>query len=246
MTETVISDDSIREYFNNKGEAIWKQLETTVFTDTENLIGRGQTARIKRFDLATDDLEVPSSLAIKYLVTPTEKTLSVSGEHDLIREVERIQRIEQDESAHTEPINYMRVPHPYFYHRHGKIQCYGMEEIDGINLLQATRGENGIEEYDSSYKEDFLRSLHGVNRENLMEEIDRFFDTMHKTCLHGDMKPANMMISREGKFYVIDFGQSVLATDVDEKSTPAFENLKDEEKMQAKMAVRNFLTTLGL
>jgi serine/threonine protein kinase len=183
---------------------------------------------------------MPSSVAIKYLVTPTSKTLSASGEHDLIEEVGQLQKIEEAESSQHEQMQYMRVPHPYFYYQKGKTQCYAMEVIDGINLLEGmeNRYPAGLS------KEEMRDSLKDLDQEILMSEVDQFLDTMHTICIHGDVKPANFMVSREGKFYMIDFGQSTLAINVDEKSGPAFENLKDEEKKNAKQAIRYFLDAL--
>jgi tRNA A-37 threonylcarbamoyl transferase component Bud32 len=239
--ESEISEPLMRDYFNEHSEAVWKALETNVFSDADNLLGAGITARIKRFALKDIDENAPiDTLAIKYLVSPTEKTLSVTGEHDLIREVERIQKIEAAEKQDAESTKHIRVPHPYFYYRNGKIQCYGMEEIDGVNLEQGTSDCY----HDSKVKDDIRSALAGLDREALMIEVDRFFDAMHTVCLHGDIKPANMMVSRTGQFYVIDFGQSVLANDIDEKSQDAFENLKDDEKKSAKLAVRYFLDSL--
>ena len=240
--ESLVSEPSLHEYFNKHSEEIWKALETHVFTDTDNRLGKGQTARVKRFTMNEIGEEAPiESMAIKYLVTPTEKTLSVSGEHDLIREVERIQKIEQAEMAAVNPTHFIRVPHPYFYYRSGKIQCYGMEEIHGIDLDD----RNNELSQKPELKARFQEMLSNVDRQELMDEIDRFFDTMHEICLHGDVKPANIMVSMTGQFYVIDFGQSVLANNIDEKSGPAFENLKDEEKLNAKQAIRTFLDGLN-
>ncbi len=239
--ESEVSEPTLKEYFDTNSKAVWKALETNVFNDTENLLGSGTTARIQRFKLGEIDANAPvETLAIKYLISPTDKTLSVSGEHDLIREVERIEKIEKAEKANIHPTEYIRVPHPYFYYRNGKTQCYGMEEIEGVNLEQGTDGRFP----DSEMKESIKKALSGVDREAFMEEVDRFFDTMHEICLHGDVKPKNLMISRTGQFYVIDFGQSVLASDVDDKSREAFDNIKDDEKKNAKLAFRYFLDSL--
>ncbi len=51
VRESVVSDEGIKAYFESHEEEIWKHLETDVFSDTDNFLGRGQTARIKRFEL---------------------------------------------------------------------------------------------------------------------------------------------------------------------------------------------------
>lgn len=237
--EAVVSDAGIRDYFSEHAEEVWEALETDVFTDTDNLLGFGQTARIKRFVLNDTGRGQEVPLAIKYLVTPTEKTLSASGEHDLILEVERMFKIEQAEAEHAHEVPHVRVPHPYFHYQRSKIQCYGMELIDGINLAEGISGD-----YEENVRSELRATLAGIDRQALLHEVDIFFDTMHGVCLHGDIKPANLMVSREGKFYVIDFGQSVLANDIDDKAREAFDTLKDDEKVKAKLAITHFLNAL--
>jgi len=238
VRESVVSDASVEPYFNEHQEEIWKHLETDVFTDTQNLLGAGQTARIKEFALEQDGGET-LPMAIKYLVTPTAKTLSVSGEHDLIREVERVRAIELAEKEQESKVPHVRVPHPYFYYKKGKIQCYGMERIDGIDLEQ---GINGT--VDEETRAELRTALAGIDRHALMQELDLFFDTMHEICIHGDMKPANIMVNKEGRFYVIDFGQSTLVNDVDDKSRDALEVLKGDDKENAQRSIRQFLDAL--
>ena len=242
LRESQVSDESIQPYFNEHSKEIWSALESYVFTDAGNHIGAGTTARVKRFDLSEvagpNDKPMPS-VAVKYLVTPTEKTLSVSGEHDLILELEQLQKIERAELEQNGPDSRIRVPHPYFFYRKGKIQCYAMELIDGINLEQ---GRNNS--YSSEIRDELRMAFKDVDRKELFAQLGAFFDTMHSFCVHGDVKPRNLMVSRDGHVYVIDFGQSLLANRVTEKSADAFGEIKDMEKKQAKGAVRFFLDAL--
>ncbi len=242
LRETAVSDEVLRPYFESNQERLWQALETEVFTSEENHIGAGTTARIKRLDLAgyAEDDALPASLAVKYLVSPNSKTLSASGEHDMVAEVEQMQAIERAEIAAIGADARVRVPHPYFYYQKGKTQCYGMELVDGVNLEQGISGS-----LQPAMREELARVFAEVDREMLFKEIDAFFDTMHSICIHGDIKPRNLMASRDGKIYVIDFGQSVLATSVDEKSQTAFEELKEAEKASTRDAVRFFLDALG-
>ncbi len=241
MREGHISDPILKEDFINQEEYLWKLLETKVFLDKNNTLGFGQTARVKRLSLDEEGFHSPlKSVAVKYLIHPTEKTLSASGEHDLIHEVERIEAIERSEDSLEVPVDILRVPHPYFHYQNGKIQCYGMEEIDGITL------EKGISQsIDPGLKEELKEKFRVMNLETINAEVERFFSIMHETCLHGDIKAANLMVSREGRFYVIDFGQSVLARDISDKEIEAFENLKDEEKRNVKILIRAFLDALS-
>lgn len=240
VRESVVSDEEVEPYFHDHEEEIWKHLETDVFTDTDNLLGYGKTARIKEFHIQNESGgDLP--LAIKYLVTPTEKTLSVSGEHDLILEVERVRAIELAEKRHESKVPHIRVPHPYFYYKKGKTQCYGMELINGMNLEEGITGTA-----DEETRAELRTALAGIDRQALMEELNLFFTTMHEICIHGDVKPANIMVTKDGRFYVIDFGQSTLTNDVNDKDRDAFEVLKEDDIENAQRSVRQFLDALNV
>lgn len=239
MRESVVSDAAVAPYFHEHEREIWKDLETRVFSDPENFLGSGMTAKVKKYQLEDSRTKKEIPLAIKYLLTPTEKTLSVSGEHDLIREVERVRAIEEaEQQIHADNLS-IRVPHPYFYYKNEKTQCYGMECIDGVTLEQGISGH-----WDKDLKEDLQKNLKDLDKSALFEEVDTFFDAVHHVCLHGDIKPGNIMISREGTFYVIDFGQSILAHEISDKDQWAFETLKQDEKDNTKAALTLFLNNL--
>ena len=59
------------------------QVETTIF-QSQN-IGIGGTAQVKCYELPNG--ATPLQIAIKYLITPNSKTVSVVEEHDMLREV---------------------------------------------------------------------------------------------------------------------------------------------------------------
>jgi len=232
-TETKISDSHIQELLGENENEFFHQVETSIFNSPD--IGAGRTARVKSYTIETPDKEIP--VAIKYLLTPTSKTLSAAAEHDMLQEVERIQTIEEIElEAH---IDLIRVPHPYFHHKSEKIQCYGMERIDGADLHEVLEGR-----VDESLLEDLRTTMSQVSEEKIYKEVETFFEEMHKYCLHGDIKPANIMVSRAGKFYIIDFGQSILTNDISEKEADQMENLKESEIEQTKLSIKMFLKKL--
>jgi tRNA A-37 threonylcarbamoyl transferase component Bud32 len=239
--DSQVSDRELAPYFKEHEAEILKDLETRVLQDPNNFLGAGQTARIKKYQISDRRTGTVVPMAIKYLLTPTAKTLSVSGEHDLLMEVERVRAIEEAELSLYEKELRIKVPHPYFYHKHEKIQCYGMELINGVNLEEAITGK-----WNPELCEKIRAAFAGVDRNEIALEVDAFFDAMHSICLHGDIKPANLMVSDTGQLYVIDFGQSVLTNDVPEKAREAFETLKEDEKEGTKRAINLMLNALGL
>lgn len=236
MTETMISDkriDTILRDPEYRAE-ILKQIEASVFQSPS--IGAGQTACIKAFSLPSNDGEI--QIAVKYLVTPTPKTLSASAEHDMLRELERIKTIEEIEE-HAE-VQMIRVPHPYFHHKNEHIQCYGMHRIDGVNLREVN---------DDEVSKEMLSDLHNslalVPEEMILAEFEKFMKQMHTYCLHGDIKPANIMVSRTGLFYIIDFGQSVLVNDITDNEREQLDNLCEAEIENTRLTIKTFLKKLS-
>lgn len=232
VTSTVISDDQARELFAGHEKELFRELETTIFNQTDNILGAGTTARVKRFDLSGEEISLP--MAIKYVISPNASTLSASEEHNMVREVERMQAIEDIEKDVS--FEYLGVPHPYFHHTTSNMQFYGMQLIDGPDL---DFDAQAISEYE--LPDELLEKLEVIDTEKLSTEIDMFFEKMHTYCLHGDIKPKNIMIDNSGKFYFIDFGQSVLANTFYEKDRDRFDNLKEAEVAATKEAIKIYI-----
>lgn len=230
-----ISDEGLKGNLEISEEKVFQSLETNVFNDTENYLGTGMTARVKSYSVPTKNGELP--LAIKYVVTPTSKTITAEQEHNVLKEVERMRKIEEMETQHERRSRYIKVPHAYLHHRSERLQCYGMEKIEGMTLEQAT-SDSTPREFLERLKDSPLTQ---VPEEELMGYIERFFQTMHEQYLHGDMKPANMMVSETGMLYVIDFGQSISVNNVPAGAEEQLSNLQDEEIKLAQFAVRSLL-----
>jgi serine/threonine-protein kinase RIO1 len=238
VTVSSISDEEVKKQLEGRESEIFEHIENDLFFDQESQIGNGMTAKVKLYEIQTETLIIPT--AVKYLVTPTSKTLSAQGEHDMIREVERMIEIEELERKDEELLPHVKVPHPYFHHRTENVQCYGMEYIDGVTLEQAVAGKwrrPGMEE-------DVLKSIKDLDLKQILNEIDLFYDNMHEYCLHGDMKPGNMMIDRDGKIYIIDFGQSVLISHIPDKAREQLEVLKEDERKISKDAIKRLFGLL--
>lgn len=230
-TESVISDPDAVLFFQGNEKDIYKDIETSTFTNTENHIGSGMTARIKKYEIMKDDATL--SMAIKYIVTPKVTTLTASGEHDVINEVSRMQTIEQMENKFENRSKYIRVPHTYFHHKTDRIQCYGMELINGYDLNEITQDRSSV-----IFQEN-IRNTHlaQMTKDQLFSYVDKFFNTMHEFCLHGDIKPANIMLGNDGVFYIIDFGQSILANSETEETNDQFNVLREDEITHTKTAI---------
>ena len=239
-TSSVISDPAMQEVFRGEEAALFRALETTVFNDPDNYLGTGMTAKVKLYQVNNSNGEQNSvtKMAIKYVTTPTQKTITAEQEHNVIKEVDRMRMIEEAEKAFPRRSKYIRVPHPFLYHQTEKIQLYGMECIDGITLEQAGREGMLHQEMIESLRNSPLAT---VSKEELEGYIERFFHTMHQYCLHGDIKPRNIMVSRDGVLYIIDFGQSVMVHNMPNGSEESVENLKADEIEHTKLAVHNMM-----
>ena len=215
---------------------IGEQLRSLLVSRGNNL-GAGMTARVKSLELESGR----KAIAVKYLLTPTQKTLSVDGEYDIAREIEIISGIEsREKSAGTG--DRISLPHPLFYYKRGRIQCYGMEQVNGITLKQLTE-ENAalVPHKDAILKAIRSRYASDKDRRALYEEVENFTRAMHEICLHGDIKPANIMIDEEGKLYLIDFGQAVRANDMSDDTQGQYDNLDDMERSQMRECVTYLL-----
>lgn len=231
-----VSDETLKQYFVGREAEIFRYIEEDLAVGDRNLLGSGGTAKVKAFRFETPEIEIP--MAVKYLVTPLSDTLTAEGEHDMLVEVERLQQVEDLEKKDADKLRHVRVPHPYFHHKGGEVQCYGMELVDGMTLHDIEQGD-----WTEGQREAFREVLESVPLETVLEEIEIFFKNMHDFCLHGDVKAANIMIGGNGTFYVIDFGQSKLIANL-EYDVDQLAMKREDEITHAKDAVRHFYQRL--
>ena len=110
-----IRDPSLREIISTQEKEFGDQLRELLVSQG-HVLGTGQTARVK--SMQVEGFGQP--IAVKYLLTPTAKTLSAQGEYDMVREVETISKIEHAEEQ-VGAGKYIRVPHPFFFYKSGKL-----------------------------------------------------------------------------------------------------------------------------
>ena len=193
------------------------------------IIGKGRTAEIR-----VTKLEGIGDVVIKSILTPIKGTLNSIAESTLIKEVKTIISIDQIEDKKETPN--LSVPHPYL--SISSISNYGsyiMQKVSGFDL-ERTLAElddwNKMDKDDDIQIPEWIEKIAQVDKKDISRQIDVFVNKMHKICLHGDIKLANMMFDIEdGKavFYIIDFGQSVSPISIEEKNMNAFNNLQKSE-----------------
>jgi hypothetical protein len=235
----IIEFDTHEPFFHGKlssekqAEVFGKDLHETLVS-TGNTLGAGQTARVKSMKVRG----MPAPIAVKYLLTPTEKTLSVQGEHDMLYEVETLTQIEHKE-ADLGAGAHIRVPHPFFFYKRGSLQCYGMTQINGVGLDKVIQGDGNYDPIRDEVVNALQERFASVETRNtLHREIDVFMNAVHEVCRHGDIKLANIMVDTEGVFYLIDFGQSISTREMSEDTREKFENLAENERGQMHECIR--------
>jgi tRNA A-37 threonylcarbamoyl transferase component Bud32 len=147
----------------------------------------------------------------------------------------------------------LRVPHPHFFFKNERIQCYAMQQIQGVTLEELMSTETLPTAHLNDLRSAAWKSLSAryqdhSERHELEQELPRFMGAVHEVCIHGDIKFKNIMVSESGDIFLIDFGQSVPLSDASEKTASQFENLKQEEIGQLRecmLAVFNTLNTLS-
>lgn len=238
-----VAEETLRERLSSAPEGIegfGRKLGETLLA-SGNLLGSGTTARVKSMHI--DELEWP--IAVKYLLTPTKKTLSINAEYDMLREVETITKVE-NAARRLGAGQYIRVPHPHFYYKRGKLQCYGMSQIDGATLEEVMADENKRTSKGSDALVSLKKRLASPEaKDAFRREVDIFMRAMHEICLHGDIKYKNLMLDEQGVLYLIDFGQSVAMMNMTQNTREQFENLQDHERAQMDECVRGILKKLN-
>lgn len=235
VTETFFSDKEFEAFVAQTTDNFPHHIEVELMNDSTTVIGHGTTARVHELDTQGNF----DRIAVKYLIKPDAGTVNANKEHNIVREVERVTTIENKLAATIGTDSRIRVPHPYFYHHTDKMQCYGMQLIDGVNLESAINGVIPEQLYDALR----IRNFDSLYVAEIHKDIEQFFEAVHSYCLHGSVKPDNIMIDRNGNFYLVDFGNSQLLAEVKVGDEDWLEAKKKDEVTAAKLAVTQLLNT---
>ncbi len=233
-----MSDPTLKRYFEGREKEIFSYIENDLSFGDRHLLGEGATAKVKAYYFETSEVAVP--MAVKYVLTPIQGTVSAAEEYRILGEVEKIREIEKLESKDADKHVHVRVPHPYFQYESTKVQCYGMELVQGLTLHQVIEGDW----IDEEQREKIKAALAGLSREQIQQEFEIFINNIHEYYLHNDIKPANIMISEEGIFYIIDFGQSEALVNMPGKTPEQIQSLKQDEVMKTKLAITRFFQAI--
>lgn len=171
------------------------------FGDANFFVGNGSVAEVYHMPYAPH-------VCVKYLVHP-----------DIAREHGNNFRDEKGylEDMHRYMVEGVRVPDVYFYHMSDFGTCFGMENIDGLSLDRIIEKPETV---------DFLDVIRSQKQEEVVGRIGKFITSMHRDrkIVHRDLSPRNIMIDREGNWFIIDFGRAKRieigddSTDISEKT----------------------------
>jgi tRNA A-37 threonylcarbamoyl transferase component Bud32 len=162
--------------------SIISHIENT-FGNHDHFLGSGTIARVYSMPYAPH-------VCVKYIL---EDMLAKHG-NTMRQEVEYM----------TEMRNFLvagiRIPKVYFKHTLD-LSCFGMERIDGMSLDQIIANPHDC---------DFLEKIKEQDMTEVIGKMKKFIETMHKDMklVHRDLLERNIMVDREGNWYVIDFGKA--------------------------------------
>lgn len=189
----------------------------SVYGQPDNFLGNGGTAEV--YEMNTDDV-----LCVKFI---TNQELYDESNHMRVESqyLSRVYEATKESPVRTPYLAFLRI-HPTEGH------SYGMEKVDGASLSQ-------ILEFPDKYP-DLVNLAAEIDRERVRAELLAFVDEMHEAGVtHGDLFKRNIMLDREGRVFVIDFGK---AKTIEFKGDR--EDAMKSDKYVAEQALREFFAKL--
>jgi tRNA A-37 threonylcarbamoyl transferase component Bud32 len=158
-------------------------IETT-FGDANFFVGNGSVAEVYHMPYAPH-------ICVKYMTDPQK-----AREHgNNFREEKQYL-----DDLHGFAVDGVRAPDSYFYHMSDFGTCFGMEKVDGLSLDRIIERPNTV---------DFLDVILSQNPDDVVKRLRNYVSRMHhdKKIVHRDFTPRNIMVDRQGNWFVIDFGR---------------------------------------
>ena len=164
--------------------SVVRAVEST-FGDTNYFVGNGSVAEVYEMPYAPQ-------VCVKYLID-----VEMAREHGNNFQ-EEVAYLEDMKGFSVEGI---RVPYVYFYHMSDFGTCFGMEKIEGKSLNIIMENPEKIEFLDVIKKQDMSE---------VIDRMNKFIKKMHeeKRIVHRDLTARNIMVDKNGNWYVIDFGKA--------------------------------------
>lgn len=155
------------------------------FGDPSLFVGNGSVAEVY-------EIKEAPHVCVKYLVNP-----AMAREHgnNFREEAQYL----NDMQGYV--VDGVRVPNLLFYHTSDFGTCFGMEKIDGKSINLITEKPESIDYLDVIKKQDM---------KEVISRIKNFILQMHKEkkIVHRDLTSRNIMVDRNGDWYIIDFGRA--------------------------------------
>ena len=190
-----IKDEELKEEVRTAVQQVEKS-----FGNPSLFVGNGSVAEVYYLPQAPH-------VCVKYLVNPDK-----AKEHG---------NNFREESEHLHNmrgfvVEDIRVPDLFFYHMSNFGTCFGMEKIEGKSINLITENPECI---------DYLSILQGQDMKDVLRRMKNFISKMHseKKLVHRDLTARNIMVDKNGKWYVIDFGRAK-QIEIGDPSTEVSEN----------------------
>lgn len=160
--------------------------------------GRGNAAYVFQVP------DVPN-VCIKFLHSPQMQRYSPEREFGILSSVNEI----------ASELKVLKVPqaHAVAVHNEADKSFFTMETIDGITLQEMIDTASKRKEMFNQSGISESQVIDILSDKSLQGKMKRDLETIHKHgILHGDIHPRNIMMSRDGTFYLIDFGNAMITS----------------------------------
>lgn len=197
-------------------------------TEGEQL-GTGTVARVMEVDYEKIS-DLPSSveenirrnkIAVKFLVNEQQRILHGNT---FEQEADHLNRLKGF------VIDNIRAPLCYFCDVNGSY--IGMEKVDGKSLRDIKN--------DKDASQDLIRTIKLVDKEVVMQKFETFLSQMHeqKKTIHRDIDEGNIMIDKDGNWFLIDFGRAVTSDLLSGHSDDQIDAWEKEDILRMRETIR--------